>query len=296
MSVESGMSPSFYDAPKACPQNSGGHGAVEAYDELLRSACSLIEILDEVGCTQRNSEGGGTAPPEIPQSGCGVVTCETFPRSETNVPRSADICVSNRKGLFCRLAGFEPFWLCRLPGVTTEIAFAVLCMIAVASASIAGFSIVLAGRNINPTTPRVQSDTTSRTEVMTLSPEDPFNESIPLVAQSPLTVLTETAPHLDTGQPNEGKPREDLEPEYAATTGVPTGTMSAALPLRAHADKRLKSSASRQYAEWRRRVRQKTAVRYSRPVYYGAAPRSYYSSFDRGYSYGGPAPHSDTGG
>jgi hypothetical protein len=112
--------------------------------------------------------------------------------------------------------------------------------------------------------------------------------------QFPSTAPTgsvETAVHSDTGHSDTREPPE-VRPKNGAkgTTAVPTGIGSAALPLGAHATKRHKASTSRQYAEARRRIRRPASM------YYGLLRGSYYSSFDRGYSYGGPAPHSDAGG
>jgi hypothetical protein len=124
---------------------------------------------------------------------------------------------------------------------------------------------------------------------------NPEHEPTTSVAQSPSTTPTgsvETAVPSDTGPPDmrespEAKPTNGVK----ETTTVPTGIISAALPLQTpHAAKRHKASIPRRYAELRHRIRRTASV------YYWQSRGSYNSSFDRGYSYGGPAPHSDTGG
>ena len=126
------------------------------------------------------------------------------------------------------------------------------------------------------------------------APRNPEREPTTSIAEFPSTTPTgsvETAVHSDTGQPDMREPPEvTLKNGAKGTTAVPTVIGSAALPLGAHATKRHKASTSRQYAEARRRIRRPASV------YYGPSRGSYYGSFDRGYSYGGPAPHSDAGG
>jgi len=136
------------------------------------------------------------------------------------------------------------------------------------------------------TTPRLADPATA--------PHNPEHEPATVVVEFPSTTPTgsvETAVHSDTGHSDTREPPE-VRPKNGAkgTTAVPTGIGSAALPLGAHATKRHKASTSRQYAEARRRIRRPASV------YYGLSRGSYYGSFDRGYSYGGPAPHSDAGG
>src|SRR4051812_23590585 len=126
------------------------------------------------------------------------------------------------------------------------------------------------------------------------APHNPEHEPITLVAQSPSTAPSgsvETAVHSDTGQPNMREPPEStLKNGAKEITTVPTRIVSAALPLQTHVAKRHKASTSHQHAEAQRRIRRPASG------HYGLSRGSYYSSFDRGYSYGGPAPHSDTGG
>jgi hypothetical protein len=59
----------LYSALKERLQNSDKQGAIELYEELLRSGRSVGEILNTVGHIQRKSDQGETATAEYPQSG-----------------------------------------------------------------------------------------------------------------------------------------------------------------------------------------------------------------------------------
>jgi len=126
------------------------------------------------------------------------------------------------------------------------------------------------------------------------APRNPEHEPTTSVAQFPSTAATglvEMAVLSDTGQPELRKPAEARSKNgVKGTTTAPTRIGSAALPLGAHATKLHKTSTPRQYAGAQRRIRRPASV------YSGLSPGSGHSSFDRGYSYGGPAPHSDRGG
>ena len=139
-----------------------------------------------------------------------------------------------------------------------------------------------------------QLGTTQRLADPATAPHNPEHEPATVVVEFPSTTPTgsvETAVHSDTGQPDMREPPE-IRPknEVKGATSVPTVIGPAALPLGAHATKRHQANTSRQYAKAQRRIRRPASV------YYGLSRESYYGSFDRGYSYGGPAPHSDTGG
>jgi len=138
-----------------------------------------------------------------------------------------------------------------------------------------------------------QLGTTQRLADPATAPHNPEHEPITLVAQSPSTTPTgsvETAVHPDTGQPDSELPEATPKNGAKEITTVPTEIVSAALPLQTHAAKRHQASIPRRYAGERHRIRRTASV------YYGQSRGSYNSSFDRGYSYGGPAPHSDAGG
>jgi len=137
-----------------------------------------------------------------------------------------------------------------------------------------------------------QLGTTQRLADPATAPRNLEPEPITLVAQSPSpTGSVETAVHPDTGQPDM-RELPEATPKNGAKeiTTVPTEIVSAALPLQTHAAKRHKASIPRRYAGSRHRIRRTASV------YYGQSRGSYNSNFDRGYSYGGPAPHSDAGG
>ena len=253
----------------------------------------------------------------------------------------------------------------RFTNVAKRVALLVVYTVAISSVSIAGFSIMLGGRDAEPTTTRFHSNIPSRTEVVaiadpkaarsaavveSLTPQklapgpsqkimagvqervsvtgreaeapqqssadrpgairgstdpatlldDPAHGPTTLVAPSPSVIptsLAETTSHSDVGKPDVGESPEAIQKNGTiATATLPTGAVSAALPSQAHAVIRHKASAPHQYAESRRRMRRQTAARYRRPMYYGRLPGSYHTGSDRGYSYGGPAPHSNTGG
>jgi len=138
-----------------------------------------------------------------------------------------------------------------------------------------------------------QLGTTQRLADPATAPHNPEHEPITLVAQSPSTTPTgsvETAVHPDTGQPDSELPEATPKNGAKEITTVPTEIVSAALPLQTHAAKRHKASIPHRYAGSRHRIRRTASV------YYGQSRGSYNSNFDRGYSYGGPTPHSDAGG
>jgi len=126
------------------------------------------------------------------------------------------------------------------------------------------------------------------------APRNPEREPTTSIAEFPSTTPTgsvETAMPWDTGLPDMREPPEAIPKSGAKEpAAVPTGIVSAALPLQTHAAKRHKASIPHRYAGSRHRIRRTASV------YYGQSRGSYNSSFDRGYSYGGPAPHSDAGG
>ena len=144
---------------------------------------------------------------------------------------------------------------------------------------------------VSPGSGANQLGTTQRLADPATAPHNPEHEPITLVAQSPSpTGSVETAVHPNAGQPDSELPEATPKNGAKETTTVPTEIVSAALPLQTHAAKRHKASIPRRYAEARHRIRRTASV------YYGQSRGSYNSSFDRGYSYGGPAPHSDAGG
>ena len=139
-----------------------------------------------------------------------------------------------------------------------------------------------------------QFGTTQHSADPATAPRDPEHEPIQLVIHFPSTTSTgsvETTGHSDTGQPDMREPPE-VPPTNGAkgTATMPTGIVSATLPSRAHAAKRHKVKTPHQYTESPRQISQPASI------YYGSSQGSYYRSFDRGYGYGGPSPHSDAGG
>jgi hypothetical protein len=289
------MSTSFYGAPT----DNGEQGPIELYDKLLRSACSLAEMLGGAGRTQSKSDHEGIATPGTPQSGCDVIANEILPRSEIKIAKPAGMQDSSDSGIARSFGRLNRIWHGKLPSIVKETALMTLCLTAIASASIAGFSIMLGGRNTYPTTTRVQSDIGDRTDAVRATAVDASREPIPLIAQwlsAAPTGWAETAPEPEAGQPNESNPLEATpEPEATATASARSENMSEALPSRAPTAKTHEASNLRRHAEPRRRVRHKTPKVYPQSVYYGQTPGSYSIDFDWGYSYGGPAPHSDTG-
>jgi len=133
-----------------------------------------------------------------------------------------------------------------------------------------------------------QLGTSQRSADPATAPRNPKHEPATSVIQFPSTTPTgsvETAVRSDTGQPDMREPPEARSKNgVKGTTTVPTGLGSVVLPLGAHVTKRPKASTPRQYAEARRRIRRPDSV------YNWMSRGPYYSSFDRGYSYGGPAP------
>jgi len=250
----------------------------------------------------------------------------------------------------------------KAPSVAKRLA---VYTVAISSVSIAGFLIMLGGRDAEPTTTRLHSNIPSQTEVVgipyptaarsaavvgSLTPQNlapgpsqkivagvqervsvtereadapqqssadrpgaiwgstdpapvldnPAHGPTTLVAPSPSVIpprLAETTSHSDAGTQDAGEPPEATKKNGSkATATLPTGAVSAALPSQAHAVTRHKAIAPHQYAESRQRIRRQTAARYRKPMYYGRLPGSYHTGSDRGYSYGGPAPYSNTGG
>jgi hypothetical protein len=275
---------------------------------------------------------------------------KNMPRFDLDIIKSSGANTSIIHERAANSNNLERFRRDKLPSITKRVAFLVFYMAAISSLLIAGFSVMRASRNDEPTITSMLSDVpsqigaiaiphpiaarseaamgfltpqksvsgspqkieagvqetdsairrevevsqqsaanqlgrTQRSADLATAPSNPAHEPTTLVIQSPSTPPTgsvDTAVHSNTGQatPKNGD---------KGTAIVPTGIASATSLLRAHAVRRHQASTPRQYAAWRRRIRRPASV------YYGLSQGSYYSSFGRGYSYGGPAPHSDTG-
>jgi hypothetical protein len=309
MPVELGMSASLWKDPGARSQNKDEKGVNTLYGELLRSACSLGEILDNVGRSQSKSGHGDTSSVRSPRTGCDAVVARinsgiaaeggNLSGSELKVPRATDIHVPAGSGIPGRFHSLERFRRDRFPSHAKNIAFAVLCVMAVAAASIAGPSIIRGNRDSAPASPHVQSDVPGGLGAAAAAPIDTIDGLLLFIAQPPSatsTAAAERAPQSDTGQPPAiESPGAVTRREGADIAKAPVENMPVALPSRAHLSGKHKASAPHRYVEARRRVRQQAPIRESQPVYYEQRPRSPYTDFDRGYNYGGPAAHSDSG-
>jgi hypothetical protein len=310
MIAELAMSTHLNGDPKAHAQNKCEKGTINFYGELFRSACSLSEILDALGPYQSKSENGGITSVRKPQTACESLAANinseiaaasrNSPIPEHNLPTPADIHALTGTEIVARFWNFERFWSGEFQRLIKDVVFGTFCAAAIVSASIAAFSIARGNHNSDPAPYRVQSDTLSRNTVVASAPVDAPPES-PSSGAQPLSVglavAAITAPPSDKGQPQVAEPQDTApKPEDTATAKVPIENISKALPSRVHAANRRTTRASRRYVELRRHVRRQTPSRYSQPEYYGqpSGPRGV--DFDRGYSYGGPAPYSETGG
>jgi hypothetical protein len=93
------------------------------------------------------------------------------------------------------------------------------------------------------------------------APRDPTHEPAPAVTQS-LSATPKgsagVAPHPDTAQPLEAKPKDAVK----ATATVPTKSVSAALPSRAHAADRRRASTPRRDAGSKKDIRRRASPKY----------------------------------
>jgi hypothetical protein len=179
-------------------------------------------------------------------------------------------------------------------------------MVAVAAASIAGFSIVRGNRGIAPVASPVQSDHFVTTEAAAAAPIDTIDNLLQSIAQPPAaaaqrlsatpTAAAEMAPPSDAGQPHEAGPSGAVpKREGTAAAKMPVGAEAAALPSPEHMRRRGYARDPRRHVASKQRVRQQAPASNPQPVRDELRPGSYNGDFDRGFSYGGPAAHSDTG-
>jgi hypothetical protein len=298
--MKSGASASVDEVRKAHPQSNEALGEIEIYGELLRSVCSLGEILDTAGRIKDKSAHGATTTEKNPQSGCDVLLSEDLSRPDRNTPMQAETRVSTGEGTATCSNGPAWFRLGRFRNIAKQIAFAAVCTTAGAASAIAGFSIMRGDRVANFTVPQGRPDVPGRTGDLTAAPADPSREPVPTVVQSPSPApasTAETAPHPNRGQPHRGESSEAApKHEVPEDTKAPGGNMSPTLPARAHAAKTRKAGAPSRHPQARRSTRRQTPESYARPVYYQPLPAANNNfTLTRGYSYDGPAPYSDTG-
>jgi TPR repeat protein len=90
---------------------------------------------------------------------------ELFPESEPDTDRSAGAHTPTGRQVAIRSDDHEPLPSGKSPSVAKWMAFGALYAVAVASASIAGFSIVRGGRDAEPIVVTIPSDIPGRTEV-----------------------------------------------------------------------------------------------------------------------------------
>ena len=272
---------------------------------------------------------------------------ESLPGSEHDTVRSAGAHTDAGREEAIRSGDRKQLQSGKFPRMRKRIAFGALYTVIGLSVSIAGFSIVHSGRDAEPTTTRVQSDISSRTEAVAtpgpaaghseavveaqkpqkqvanadasqapkpsqpaqpdsavpgtsqrftvgvqetgstaqqeveapqrsnsgqvnasqqstdpaIAPRDAAQEPSPSVAQALSATpkgSTETAPHSVTGRPQEVTPKDEAK----ATATVPTKTVPAGLPSRAHAAKKRKASTPRRDAGSKRYIRRQTPAKY----------------------------------
>src|SRR3954453_10988461 len=196
MPIESDVSAHLHNVLKERVQNNDQHDEIELYYELLSSGHSVGEILNAIGPVRSKSEHVNTATAEHPQSESGGVateaTLETALVNEAQVhaPCAPGLSVPPETGN-CRTekphASEGPLldefrsdnWIQLLSAnlharrgkfssTAKRIAFLVVCVVAIFSASIAGFSTLRGGRDAEPTTTRVQSDVSVETDAVTI--------------------------------------------------------------------------------------------------------------------------------
>ena len=138
-----------------CSENSDKESEIELYYELLSSGHSVGEILNGVGPAHGEAEQDRTAAAEQPQS-----------RRDGAPTESAGAYASGDRDAAPDFGDQERFLSRSLPGIAMSIAFWALYTGAVASASIAGFTLLRGGRDADPTIAVVQSGTSHEPEAV----------------------------------------------------------------------------------------------------------------------------------
>ena len=156
-------------------RNSNKQGEIELYYELLSAGHSVGEILNGVDPVQSKSEHGYAAIAEYPQSGPDVTKPDKTAIEFTSEAALAEVAQTNARdtrGLTItrdtEKCGPEKSQATsgdqeqprsgKSPGTAKRIAFGAVYTVMVASASIAGFSIVRSGRDAVPAITRVQAN------------------------------------------------------------------------------------------------------------------------------------------
>ena len=194
MSIELDVSTHLHNILKERLQNNDKQDEIELYYELLSSGHSVGEILNAVGLIRSNSEHVNTATAEHPQSESGGVATDAMLEAalvdevQVHAPCAPGLSAPPETGSSRTekpQAGEDPLlnecrsddWIQLLSAslharrgkfssTAKRIAFLVVYMVAISSASTAGFLIMHGGRDTEPTTSRVQSYISSETEAV----------------------------------------------------------------------------------------------------------------------------------
>src|SRR3954447_10927351 len=191
MLTEPQVSADLSSALKERLRTSDQQGEIELYYKLLGSGHSVGEILNAVSSIQSKSEYVETATAEHPQSGASGEATGVMPKAasvdkaQVHAPCTSGLSLPPKPGS-CRTekpqASEGPLlnefrsvdWIQLLSAslharrgkfsiTAKQIAFLVVCIMAVSSAAIAGFLIMRGGRDAKPTT-YVQSNVSSTIE------------------------------------------------------------------------------------------------------------------------------------
>jgi protein involved in polysaccharide export with SLBB domain len=181
-----------YNSLKDRSQNSDKQGPIERYVALLGSGHSVGSTSNTICPIRSKSEHDDTETAEPPQSKIDGILIDVNPEI---------VSVGDQK---------QPRFG-KFPGVRKWIAFGALYTAIGASVSIAGFSILHGGRDTKPTTTRVQSDISSRTDAVAIpGPTADRSEAVMEVQKSQKQVT-----NADSSQAH--KPSRPTEPAVPGT-------------------------------------------------------------------------------
>ena len=236
-----------YNSFEKRSQNSDKQGAIERYYALLGSGHSVGSTSNTSGPTRSKSEHGSTATAEPRQEETGCTRSLSVPlphkteSCRTEEPQAAESAPLNKLGLDDRrqlvresFSGSEPDTVRpagahayvgheeairfgdqkrprfgKFPGIRKRIAFGALYTVIGVSVLIAGFSILHDGRDTEPTITRVQSDSSSRSEVVAIPGLAADRSEAVVEAQKSQKQVT----NADSSQAHE--PSRPAEPESA---------------------------------------------------------------------------------
>jgi hypothetical protein len=196
MSIELNVSAHFHNVLKERLQNNDKQDEIELYYELLSSGHSVGEILNAVGSIQRKPEHINLATAEHPQSESGRVATDAMlgaalvDEAQVHAPYAPGLSALPEIGS-CRTekpqASEGPLlnefrsddWIQLLSAslharrgkfssTAKRIAFFVVFMVVISSASITGFLVMRGGRNAEPAPTHVQSDISIETEAVAI--------------------------------------------------------------------------------------------------------------------------------